>query len=52
MFPTVRGDGVIATNSCLRKGRSGYVRNGLHSQCFGDKEGITVSHGPDVGHLE
>ena len=51
MFPTVKGNGVIATNSHPMKGRSGCVRSGLNYQCFGDKEGITLCHGPDLGHL-
>lgn len=51
MFPTVKGNGVISTSSHPMKGRSGCVRSGLNYQCFGDKEGITLCHGPDLGHL-
>lgn len=41
----------MATDSHLRKGGSGCVRTGLHTQSFGDKGGVNVSCGPDVGHL-
>lgn len=41
----------MGTESHLRKGRNGWARIGLHSQCFGDKGGVNVFRGPDVGHL-
>lgn len=51
MFPTVKGNRVIVTNSHPMKGRSGFVRSGLNYQCFGDKEGMTLCHEPDLGNL-